>query len=956
MNNGYSRFIGTTARSDDWRFIDCEWTSWQYLCTEENPGAGFKCGTILPAYVQTVCPDGYVASIDGYCRQNAPPERPCDDPCSNSGNEGRTNPKTENPVVVSTGAKVLSSVDYASADGLFRISRSYRSFQVGSPIRQRSLPRSLPRGLDGFWNFDFSIELQFGAIAGSPSDPNAVVGILMPDGTGYGFVLQPDGTWIEDPGAGSGTSSNNLKLEFVGTLPEELWTIRDIPTVWKLTDRHDTVWTIETRNGPNGGNYLIGWPTSMVARSGYSQTYTYADDGSLASLSDNFGRIANFSWEERQITTLENPGAGRLPVPVRVSSIDLPDGTTLAYDYESATLPGIGTVYSSSKWNNRWSGGSSPSGARSVIGVRYPKIRRLKSVERRAANDDVLDSATYLHEHDRYAWNVTGIVDNRGERISTYVYDTAGKVVSSELANGSERKTFAYSAVGSDRTRTVTNAYGKQETYTFGEFSSGDRDYRLTSLEGDATAATEASVESVSYGGDTYVASTTDAEGRLITTTRDARGRPIDITEASGTTDARTTSITWHADFNVPVTIVSPRITETRGYDTQGRLTSVTMTDTTSHALPYATNGQTRTYTYAWDANGRLLSENGPLAAAGGQDDITSYTYDAGGNLLTMTNALGHVTTYAGYDANGRPGSMTDANGVVTSYSYDPLGRIESITVEHPTNASLNATTSMAYDAVGNLIQLTLPGTSPLTMEYDAANRLTAMIGAGGERWEYAYDAMGNVERELVRRGNGSIARLVRREFDELGRLMRETLGTRSPMQLGYDKVDNIVSSTDPNGFATTASFDALDRIVATVAPDGGTQASSYDAQDNATSFTDPVSVTTQFVYNGFGEVIEETSPDRGTNTYVYDAAGRMIQSTDGRGQVVTYTRDYLGRVTRMEPLGRPASEAIDYQWDSGGMGSSYPIGRLGRIEDASGRTRFKYDHRGNVTVKEQAI
>ncbi len=215
---------------------------------------------------------------------------------------------------------------------------------------------------------------------------------------------------------------------------------------------------------------------------------------------------------------------------------------------------------------------------------------------------------------------------------------------------------------------------------------------------------------------------------------------------------------------------------------------------------------------------------------------------------------------------------------------------------------------------------------------------------------------MGNVERETVSRSDGSTARYVRRQFDELGRLIRETLGTRSPMQLGYDKVSNIVSATDPNGFATAASFDALDRVVATVAPDGGILASSYDAQDNTTSFTDPVSVTTQFVYNGFGEVIEETSPDRGTNTYVYDAAGRMIQSSDGRGQVVAYARDYLGRVTRMEPIGRPASEAIDYQWDSGGMGGSYGIGRLGRVTDNSGRTRFQYDHRGNVTIKEQEI
>ncbi|WP_298465960.1 RHS repeat-associated core domain-containing protein [uncultured Erythrobacter sp.] len=953
MDNGYSRFMGIKRRSDDLRFVHCEWTRWQYLCPEET-GGGPKCGYRIPSYVQIACPEDYLATADGFCRRGSAFERPCDDPCDND--SGRANPKTRNPVVVATGAKRLSSVDYASADGLFRIERQYRSFQVGRPIQQRVLPRALPRGLDGYWNFGFSYELQFGIFTGSPSEPNATVAILMPDGTGYGFQLQADGSWAEYPGAGSGTVSNNLKLEFVGAWPSDLSTVRDFPSTWKLTDRNDTVWTIETRTGAKGGNYLFGWPVMMKTRSGYAQSFAFGEDSRLASMTDSLGRTATFEWDTHKVTTIDPVPAGSEPTPVRVSSIDLPDGTSLVYDYEKVTLEGIGAVFSSSKWNRTWGGGSKPVNAFSVVPALLPELRRLKTVERRAANDDVLDSVTYLHEHDRFTRNVTGIVDHRGERVGTYEYDTAGRVISSERADGAERNTFVYDTAGSDRTREVTNEYDKRETYRFSQFSASQRDYRLTNVDSDATANTQAASAAISYGSNTYISSTTDAEGRLITTTRDARGRPISVTEASGTPDARTTTITWHADFNVPEIIVTPGLTETRSYDTQGRLTSVTMTDTTTHALPYATNGQARTYTYAWDANGRLLSENGPLAANGAQDDLSNYTYDASGNLLTATNALGHVTTYGSYDANGRPGTMTDPNGIVTTFAYDPLGRVETITIEHPNNASLNATTAMSYDAVGNLTQLTLPGTAPLVMEYDTVNRLTAMLGAGGERWDYTYDAAGNVERETVTRTDGSTARMVRRQFDELGRLMRETLGTRSPSQWGYDRVSNVVSAADPNGFAATASFDALDRVVSTVAPDGGTIASSYDAQDNPLTFTDPISVTTQFVHNGFGEVVQETSPDRGTSTYVYDAAGRMVQSTDGRGQVVDYTRDILGRITRMQPLGRPASEMSEYQWDSGGMGGSYTIGRLGRVTDSSGRTRFAYDHRGNVTIKEQSI
>lgn len=850
----------------------------------------------------------------------------------------------------------VSALDYTTADGLFTIGREYRSYQVGSPFHQRVLPRSLPRGLDGYWNFDFNYEIQFGIFDGSPTAPNATVAILLPDGTGYAFKLQTDGTWIEAPNSGSGNASNNLKLELDDALPADLGTLRDAATTWRLTDRNDTVWTLETRTGPNGGHFLWGWPTSMVRRSGYSQTFSYGSDGGLDSITDSLGRTASFTWEKTNITTLANPTAGRLPIPARVSSINLPDGTSLSYGYEEARLFNSQYLYVSSKWNNTWGGGTSPGGAKSVVGDLIPMARRLTKVERFSANDDLLDSVTYLHEDERYVRNVTGIVDHRGERVSTYAYDSAGRVTLTEGADGANAKAIEYSTSGSSRIREVTNVYGKQETYIFAEFSYGQRDYRLTTIASSATEDTESSSSTISYGSDTYISSSTDAEGRVVTTTRDARGRPISVTEASGTADARTTTIAWHASFNLPETIVGPRLTEERNYDSQGRLESVTLTDTTSQTAPYSTNGQSRTYTYTWDSNGRLLSENGPLAASGSDDDLTTYTYDVNGNLLTATNAMGHVTSYADYDANGRPGSMTDPNGVETSFSYDLLGRVEAIVVQHPTNSALNATTSMEYDEVGNVTQLTLPSTTPLIMEYDAANRLTVMRSGAGERWSYSYDAAGNVERETVTRTDGSTSLLVRRQFDELGRLLRETLGTRSPAGWGYDKVDNVVGATDPNGFTTTMSFDALDRVVSTVAPDGGTAGSTYDEQGNALTFTDPVSVTTGFTYNGFGEVIEEVSPDRGTNTYWYDAAGRMTQSSDGRGQVINYEYDWLGRVTQMTPVGRPASEIIEYYYDSGGLSGSYEVGRLAKVVDGSGTTLFAYDHRGNQTAQQQAI
>ena len=34
---------------------------------------------------------------------------------------------------------------------------------------------------------------------------------------------------------------------------------------------------------------------------------------------------------------------------------------------------------------------------------------------------------------------------------------------------------------------------------------------------------------------------------------------------------------------------------------------------------------------------------------------LTRFTYDGTGDIATITDALGHVTTFTGYDLDGRP-------------------------------------------------------------------------------------------------------------------------------------------------------------------------------------------------------------------------------------------------------------------------------------------------------------
>ena len=921
-----SRFIGAFPDENNFTRAGCKWTSFQYLCREETGGGINGCGTVLPSYVELHCASGYTPTVDGHCRSELLPECPS---CTTKMGS-RDNPTVGNPIIVSTGAKQISALDYETADGQFRIGRYYRSFQVGLRLDGNILPRSLPRWMAGGWNFDFGYEIQLKSFSGTPSSPNAKVAILAPDGTGYSFVLQSSGQWIADPAMGAARAQPDMKLEFVGTLPSDLSTINSSANSWRLTDGDDNVWILRTAVGPNGGNYNKGWPISKTARDGYAWTFTYNSDSSLASITDSFGRTATFTWNQFYVSTLASPPAGALPYPLAVASIALPDGTSLHYTYDpaAATGPSSGSI----------------------------EVKRLVKAERLNASSVVIDSESYLYENTTFPTHVTGIVDNLGNRVKTYAYDAQGRATLTQGANGTDAYNVEFGVNGTTLTRRVTNVLGKASNYSYSKFTAGSADYRLTQIAGEASANTPASSNSVSYGTDTFVSSKTDDEGRMTTFVRDARGNPTTIVEASGTASARTTTITWDTMLNVPTSIVRAGLTETRTYNSVGQLASVTQTDTTSHSVPYSTNGQTRTWTYDWTTYGRLLSINGPLAANGSADDITSFTYDAqGDNRLTMTNPLGQVTVYGSYDANGRPGTMTDPNGIVTAFAYDDMGRVTTITVKHPTTSSLDAVTTIAYDAVGQVTGITLPSTDQLIMEYNAAGQLTSMRAASGERRDYAYDAMGNVASETVKRTDGSVSQRIKRTFDELGRLIGEATGPRRTARMAYDKVGNTTGATTPNGNATAQAFDALDRLVSTVAPDSGTTTQGYDARDNLTSHTDPKSVTTQFVYNGFGDVIQEVSPDRGTSTYWYDAAGAMIEAQDGRGQKVTYTRDHLGRVTSKTPTGL-SGETVTYTWDTGGLSSSYDVGRIGAITDASGTTQYKYDHRGNMLIQQQGI
>lgn len=897
-----------------------------------------------------VCPDGYGVSpisggIDLRCVRDAePPE--CEtckagssaisqppvpnvaEPNEQQGDQNRSDERVQ----VDSGTRVETQQDYSTADGLFTIERYYRSRAAQAPLIAFSEEVPTPAQVAGFgegWR-----GLTPGKLIASGVSSNSLSFVSL-EGTITKFSVEQAGeNW-----AFSTVDSTRLKASLVTPPTADPDTFFRGPAV-----AHDAPadLRLSLANGEyilfrRSGTYNFGTqsrtlvPVERGTAAGYKVFYDYADASEYPTkIRDVFGREFALTW-----TDITGFGAlsGRPSPGKTLTQVGLPDGTRLVYGYGNIAVSGSG-------WQSR-----------------------LESVQRVGANDQVLWGRTYSYEDQTDSLALTGVSDQNGARLSTTTYNAAGRVTSFERANGVGRWTVRYFTDSTNPSldiRKAVNPLGREETYTFAlPGSEGRSPRKLLRIEGPLENSpdgllpsdTKSFTYAASAAGPAGVPLLASATDRMANRTQsgldNAQLRPNSITNALG----ERRDITWTDGFDLPATISHPNgLVESFEYSPSGQLLS------TAQGAEGAPAAEQRTTRYSWDTNGRLLSVNGPRDPAdyNGQDDITAFTYDASGNRLTMTNALGHVTTFGNYDANGNPGEMTDPNGVRTVFAYDPLGRVVSSTVKHPTDATQDAVTSYEYDQEGRIIGLTRPDTAKLIFDYDLAGRTTTVRSEDGERIDYIYDAASNVLSETVKRANGTQSRSIQRAYDALSRILTETLGPGRTTRWQYDKNGNQIRAITPRANTTSNAFDALDRLISSRAPDAGTVRTNYDSQDNVTSFKDGIGVTTRFVYNVFGEVTREISPDRGTTIYRYDNAGDLKSVTDGRGATVRYRNDVLGRVVRKTP--DDAAQSIFYSWDEPDTETTYRIGRLTKIRDASGTMIFNYDHRGNLTSQRQIL
>ena len=601
---------------------------------------------------------------------------------------------------------------------------------------------------------------------------------------------------------------------------------------------------------------------------------------------------------------------------------------------------------------------------------------------------------------------LTGIRDEDNRRYATYQYDDWGRAKSSWHGTDHGRVSIDYV---DDMTTRVTYPLGAQKTirYAVGQ------PYRHKDQEQHANGTVR-----FGYTG-TRQTEITDRNGSITRVQYDTAGENIvKRTEALGTPEQRRIETDWdpatgrlaerrvYADpTNTGTGTLEGRTTY--AYDSAARMTSKVESDPNTL--------ETRTWTYAYCSAadvtsyaltgcaiaGQLRTVNGPRVDV---IDTTTYKYRQNsdsscvtggactfrqGDLWTVRNAIGHVTEYASYDKAGRPLRIKDANGVLVDHVYHARGWIAKRIVRANADGSpsaQDAATQYDYDLSGNLIKTTHPDGSFLSLTYDSAHRVTDVADNLGNTIHYKLDSAGNRTVERKSDVNGVLRQRLARAYDTFGRLdvERDALGaTGSPLpgtdtddnskgrlisDYAYDANGNRIERVDGLGRDTDHEFDPLDRLKRTLdalrpqCPQGDTYCGktsyAYDARDNLRQVTDAKGLATLYVYDGLSNLDTLTSPDTGTTVYTQDAAGNRLTQRDGRGITTTYSYDALNRLAGITYPSAALNTTFFYDVVPADCSTSeqFGKGRLGRMVDSSGETRYCHDRRGNVVRRVQTI
>ncbi|MBP7868047.1 MAG: chitobiase/beta-hexosaminidase C-terminal domain-containing protein [Acidobacteria bacterium] len=324
-------------------------------------------------------------------------------------------------------------------------------------------------------------------------------------------------------------------------------------------------------------------------------------------------------------------------------------------------------------------------------------------------------------------------------------------------------------------------------------------------------------------------------------------------------------------------------------------------------------------------------------------DRKLSAVVDEFGNTIAFAYTGGNLTAVT--DTAGRPVTLSyDAANRITNV-LDPIGR--SVSFAYDVSGNLVAATDMAgqttrytYDENHQLLTLKAPdGTVVLTNTYDPARAVVTC----------QRDALGN-ETRYVYDVPTKTTTIIDAEgnssyhtFDSHLRLVQEKDGRGYSSYRTYDERGNMASAKDKRGNTTTYAYDDRGNVLTKTEPLGRVTAATYDADNNPLTKTDALGHTTVFAYD----------PANGNllASYACGAVPAGSCTSDPTVARTTYTYDPVtGKLlTVTEATGTPLQRTTTNQYDT--------FGNLVAVIDAMGNTStYTYDAVGRKVMEEHPL
>ncbi|MEJ5166613.1 MAG: hypothetical protein WHV67_06260, partial [Thermoanaerobaculia bacterium] len=566
--------------------------------------------------------------------------------------------------------------------------------------------------------------------------------------------------------------------------------------------------------------------------------------------------------------------------------------------------------------------------------------------------------------------NLIQVKNYSGKIIEAHTYDSSRRTKSSYKEGNNEWIEISYPYFGKTVVKEHQSETSVYETTYFFEYKGGRG--LVKEIQGGCSSCGNQN-KKFKYDEKGRKVEEEDGNGNITKKSYDSLGRLIQIIEAWGTEDERTTNYYYeNPEILGMVTkiekksVVKPNENKTEEYIlSQDHLTLTIKKKGFINETDPSPTEIVETITY--DLRGREVQRDGPREDV---SDITTYQYypdddpnlNNRGRLYRTINALGQIKQYENYDVYGTPLLETDENLVQIQRITDGLGRVIRETILPSGSETEPIITDYIYNQNGELDYIIHPEGNITNYTYDLAGRLIeeeeeAELGLGGDKILYTLDKSGNkIKEEYQRKEGGGYITYKREEYeyDGYNRLKKKINFDGTYSEYFYDLAGNLIAEDDSNHPYSGGehyienTYDHLNRLKTKKVKNEGEDIITqyfYDTDDNLIKVIAPEGQETNYRYDDFGRLIKIESPDSGITIKVYDKAGNLTQETDSLGIASIRNYDALNRALSIQYP--DSAYNIYFYYDE--ISSSYGIGRLTSVYDPSGITRFNYYRTGFI-------